>query len=244
LVLGQSRSFVSSIANHCDDDSKIRYFPNWSEEVYDLGPTEFAEEVTREVGTFTILFAGNVGEAQDMPSILYAAEKLREYSNIRWLVIGDGRKFDWLKAEVEGRDLVDNVLLLGRYPIDRMPSFYKHADALLVSLKRDPVFSMTIPGKVQSYLAAGKPILGMLDGEGAAVISAANAGLVCAAGDSKGLAENALKLSMMNPVILSDMGSSGREYAQEEFSRISLLGKLDKYFAEALEIYADKKNRH
>lgn len=239
LVLGQSRSFLPSIANYCDDNTKIRYFPSWSEEVYDSSSVEVAPEVPRRTDMFNVVFAGNIGDAQDMPSILRAAEALRNDSSIRWLVIGDGRKYEWMKAEVEARGLQEQVVLLGRYHIDRMPSFYLHADALLVSLKKDPVFSLTIPGKVQSYLASGIPILGMLDGEGADVILAANAGLVCDAGDSSKLADNVKKMANMNADARSKMGMSGRAFSQQEFGRKSLLDKLDDLLDEARAIYAD-----
>ncbi len=243
LVLGQSRSFLPSIADYCDDKSKIRYFPSWSEEVYDSSSVEAAPEVLQRTDLFNVLFAGNIGDAQDMPAILRAAESLKDNSNIRWLVVGDGRKYEWMKAEVESRGLQRQVLLLGRYHIDRMPSFYLHADALLVSLKRDPVFSLTIPGKVQSYLAAGIPILGMLDGEGAAVISAANAGLVCSAGDSSKLADNVEKIASMSADARREMGMKGRNISQQEFSRSGLLEKLDELLEEARTIYTDAEVR-
>jgi glycosyltransferase involved in cell wall biosynthesis len=117
-----------------------------------------------------------------------------------------------------------------------MPSFYAHADALLVSLKRDPVFSMTIPGKVQSYLMAGIPLLGMLDGEGAAVIREANAGLTCDAGDGSGLAQAVLTLTAMPPEKRKQMGLNGRKYAQQEFGRAQLMDRLEALMAEAVAI--------
>jgi colanic acid biosynthesis glycosyl transferase WcaI len=125
-------------------------------------------------------------------------------------------------------------LLPGRFPVERMPSFYAHADALLVSLKRAPVFSMTIPGKVQSYLMAGIPLLGMLDGEGAAVIRVAEAGLACDAGDSRGLAQAVLTLASMTPAQRNELGSNGRNYARREFGRARLMDRLEAFLAEAV----------
>ena len=199
LVLGQSRGFLASIAKYCSDAQKIRYFPSWAEEVFNESDLMPAPEVPVLDGVFNVLFAGNIGEAQDLPAVLDAAESLKHNTAIRWLIVGDGRKSDWLLEEVARRGLQGNVLLLGRFPVERMPSFYAHADALLVSLKKDPVFSMTIPGKVQSYLMAGVPLVGMLDGEGAKVITEANAGLVCAAGDGPGLPQ---RCSRWRPCLL------------------------------------------
>jgi colanic acid biosynthesis glycosyl transferase WcaI len=118
-----------------------------------------------------------------------------------------------------------------------MPSFYVHADALLVSLKKDPVFSMTIPGKVQSYLMAGIPLVGMLDGEGAKVIAEANAGLVCAAGDSGGLATAVLEMAAMSADQRHQLGANGRAFALKEFGRTLLMDRLEALLLEAADLY-------
>lgn len=234
LVLGQSRSFLDSIAKYCTDKEKIRYFPSWAEEVFADADVKPAAEVPVMADCFTLLFAGNIGEAQDMPAVLDAAECLRDSETIRWIIVGDGRKSEWLQAEVIKRGLQEKVLMPGRFPVERMPSFYAHADALLVSLKRDPVFSMTIPGKVQSYLMAGIPLIGMLDGEGAAVIRDANAGLTCAAGDGAGLARAVRTMAAMTPDDRFALGHNGRRYAQQEFGRAPLMDRLDALLQEAV----------
>lgn len=236
LVLGQSRGFMDSIAKYCDNKGKIRYFPSWAEDVFMDGRGHPAPEVPKLHRGFTVVFAGNIGEAQDMPAVLDAAERLKKNADIRWVIVGDGRKSGWLKSEVELRGLNNHVLLPGRYPVVRMPSFYAHADALLVSLKRDPVFSMTIPGKVQSYLMAGIPLLGMLDGEGAAVIRDAQAGLTCDAGDGARLAQAVLDLAAMAPQERKQLGLNGLKYAQQEFGRAQLMDRLEALLAEAVAI--------
>lgn len=236
LVLGQSRGFLDSIASYCDDIAKIRYFPSWAEEVFMDDSVKPAPEVPEWTDGFTVVFAGNIGEAQDMPAVLDAAERLKDNVSIRWIIVGDGRKSDWLQSEIVRRGLDKQVVLPGRFPVERMPSFYAHADALLVSLKRDPVFSMTIPGKVQSYLMAGIPLLGMLDGEGAAVIHDAHAGLTCEAGDSVGLAQAVLALASMPNAERRQMGLNGRDYAHQEFGRTKLMDRLEALLAEAVSI--------
>ncbi|MDO9438436.1 glycosyltransferase family 4 protein [Hydrogenophaga sp.] len=232
LVLGQSRGFLDSIARYCRDRSKIRYFPSWAENLFLQDDGAKAPEVPEATNTFTIVFAGNIGEAQGFPAILDAAELLRSNESVRWLIVGDGRRFDWVKAEVAKRKLEDRVLLPGRFPVERMPSFYAHADALIASLKPDPTFSMTIPGKVQSYLLAGKPILGMLDGEGAAAIETAGAGLVCPAGNAVALAKAIEQMAAMSPEERNAMGTRGRLFAEREFDRNRLMDRLLSFFAE------------
>lgn len=237
LVLGQSRAFLASIAKYCSDVQKIRYFPSWAEEIFEETNLVSAPEVPVREGVFNILFAGNIGEAQDLPAVLATAEKLKHNTSIRWLIVGDGRKSDWVRDQIEQRGLSASVLMLGRFPLERMPSFYAHADALLVSLKKDPVFSLTIPGKVQSYLMAGVPLLGMLDGEGAKVITEANAGLVSGAGDADGFATAVLKMAEMSAIQLKQLGLNGRAFAQKEFDRTALMSRLETLLSEAVVTY-------
>jgi len=233
LVLGQSRGFEASIAKYCRDPSKIRYFPSWSEDVFSASHASPSPEVPLRPDVFSVLFAGNIGEAQDLPAVLDAASRLAHRADVRWLIVGDGRKSDWLREEVARRGLQEKVLLLGRHPVERMPSFYAHADALLASLKKDPVFSLTIPGKVQSYLMAGIPVLGMLDGEGAEIIRSAQAGFACDAGDSAGLADAVLRLAGMSREERAAMGERGRAFAEREFDRGMLMDRLEGFLAEA-----------
>lgn len=243
LVLGQSRSFLPSIARHCDDPSKVRYFPSWAEDVFQEQVDEPVSEIPSAPGTLSILFAGNVGDAQDFPAILDAAERLKHRNDIRWLIVGDGRRSIWLSEQVQARGLGNRVFLLGRFPVERMPAFYAYADALLVSLKKDPTFSMTIPGKVQSYLAAGRPVIGMLDGEGADVIKRAGAGLVSPAGDSAALAQSIKQFAETSPEERRQMGKQGQAFAKAEFDRNTLVTRLLNLLEESISLYQLKKIR-
>jgi len=227
LVLAQSKSLIPLIGKYCSDHEKIKYFPSWAEPDYGTNTSEIAPEIPIRNGCFNIMFAGNIGESQDFPAILDAAEQLKTNGNIRWLIVGDGRMAGWVKDEVIRRGLQKSFIMLGRHPVGRMPSFYLHADAMLVTLKPDPVFSLTLPGKIQSYLAAGIPILGMLDGEGANVINDAQAGLSCRAGDSKALADAILRLSLLTATKRNVMGKRSRTYSQCEFDRGMLISKLE-----------------
>jgi len=234
LVLGQSNGFLGSIAKYCSDTGKVRYFPSWAEEVFNLDGVQPAKEVPNQDGAFNVLFAGNIGEAQDFPAVLDAAECLKGNLAIRWLIVGDGRMTVWLRQEIVRRGLEQHFLLLGRFPFERMPSFYAHADALLVSLKADPVFSLTIPGKVQSYLMSAIPLVGMLDGEGANVIREAQAGLACSAGDSVGLAGAVQKLAAMSKDERLILGRNGRAYGKRKFDRNTLINQLEGWFNEVI----------
>lgn len=230
LILAQSRSFIPQIFKYCGKDGNVRYFPSWSDSVFDFETVETAPEVPEGSGHFDIMFAGNIGEAQDFPAIIEAATLLKENDTIRWLIVGDGRASEWVKSEIQRRGLEDQVLMLGRHPVDRMPSFYKCADALLVSLRDEPIFSMTIPGKLQSYLAAGIPVLAMLNGEGADIVHKSGAGLACPAGNGAALAEAALNMSRMTNEDRRIMGARGVQLSKTEFDRDRLISKLLSWF--------------
>lgn len=232
LVLAQSRSFIPQIRRYCKAESAVEYFPSWSDAEFDFSAIEAAKEVPDTKGVFSIMFAGNIGDAQDFPAILDAAERLKEDKSIRWLIVGDGRASDWVESEVKQRGLESCFLMLGRYPVDRMPSFYKHADALLVSLKDEPIFAMTIPGKLQSYLAAGIPVLAMLNGEGAEIVGRSGAGLSCPAGDGQALALAVIQLAGMDIDKRQAMGERGLAINNDEFDRASLISRLLSWFEE------------
>lgn len=232
LILAQSKSFIPQIQKYARNSTRVLYFPSWAESVFDMPHAVPADEVPLKPGSFSVMFAGNIGDAQDFPAILAAAESLEPYSHIRWLIVGDGRMGRWVADEVKRRDLQECVLMLGRHPVERMPSFFKQANALLVSLKDEPIFSMTIPGKLQSYLAAGIPVVAMLNGEGAAVVKNSSSGLTCAAGDHVALATAVLKLSAMTNEERSAMGRNGLTVSAREFDREALMNQLEGWLEE------------
>ena len=227
LILAQSRSFIPQIRRYASAATPVEYFPNWAEALFADAGKARAPEVPERPGSFDVMFAGNVGDAQDFPAILDAADMLRSRRDIRWLIVGDGRLSAWVEAEVARRGLQEQVLLLGRFPVDRMPSFFQHASALLVSLRKEPIFAMTIPGKLQSYLAAGIPVLAMLDGEGADLVRSSACGLACPAGDSRGLADAVLALAGMPVAERRTMGDNGRRTSAREFDRQMLIDRID-----------------
>ncbi len=229
LILAQSKSFIPAIKKYVNEKHRVDYFPSWAETIFDRKDIAPASEIPLLLGSFNVMFAGNIGVAQDFPAILAAAEHLKSHLNIRWLIVGDGRMAGWVAAEIKQRGLQDRVLMLGRYPMERMPSFFKHANALLVSLKDEPIFSMTIPGKLQSYLAAGIPVVAMLNGEGAELVTRSRSGMTCAAGDHIGLAAAVLKLSQTPKTDREAMGRNGLDVSVQEFGRINLISQLEEW---------------
>lgn len=234
-LLMQSHGFFDNVKKYCTKDissERLVYFPSWAEDDFSGDTPSASTLLARDDSVFTVVFAGNLGEAQDFPAVLDAAQALVDDVAVRWVIVGDGRMSDWLREQVQVRGLT-NVLLLGRHPLDEMPALFACADALLVSLKTNDVFEKTIPGKVQAYLASGRPLLGMINGEAARVIVESGAGLTCSSGDAKGLAEITSTLAKTGAGVLEAMGQSGREYYLSNYSKPLLLARLEDLFRTA-----------
>lgn len=148
---------------------------------------------------FKVMFAGNLGEAQNLENVMAAAKLTRGHKNIHWVMVGDGRKKPWVDDFVTQNGLEDTVHLLGRFPIEMMSSFFEKADVMLVSLKNTLVFNMTLPAKVQAYMANGKPLLGMMNGEGGYIINQAQCGWCIDADDPEAMAKKVIEIAGMNP---------------------------------------------
>jgi glycosyltransferase involved in cell wall biosynthesis len=234
-ILVQSEAFTPRVAALDGDPARIRYFPNWAEALYRPAevPADAPERPALPKG-FRVMFAGNIGAAQSFETILAAAERLREHGDIQWVVLGDGHQRAWVAREIARRGLEAAVRLLGQHPMEKMPTYFALADVLLVTLRNDPVFALTIPSKIQSYMACGRPIVASLDGEGARVVESAGCGLTCAAGDAEGLARAVLAASRMTRAAREQMGARGRAYFLEHFERERLLGQLERMIAEVI----------
>jgi len=229
-VLVQSQAFIPRMVKKGVLKERIRFFPNSARELYQPTIVESdARERTLMPCGFRVLFAGNIGRAQDIPTILSAAEKLRHERDIHWVILGDGPMRSWAQAEIRTRGLQRTVHLLGRYPEQAMPKLFALADVLLVTLKKDPVFAITIPSKIQSYLACGRPIVAALDGEGAIVIRESGGGLAVSAGDADALADIVMRMYGIPKSELEKMGRLSRVYFEKNFERNILLGRLDSW---------------
>ncbi|MBL4774789.1 MAG: glycosyltransferase family 4 protein [Mariprofundus sp.] len=235
-VLVQSQSFIEPAVQAGAVRENTLYYPNWAESFYcPLPPSEVGwGNVSMPVG-FRIVFAGNLGEAQSLETIVSAAIRLKHEADIQWVIIGDGRKADWMRSEVEKQGLAGSVSFLGSHQAEDMPIFFASADALLVTLKADEVFAQTIPSKVQTYLACGRPIVAALNGEGAKVIRSTGAGLVVAAEDDEALADAVLALYRMSENELIEMGHSARICYEAEFERDMLIKRLEGWMQQLLE---------
>lgn len=225
-ILISSKSFKSAIKPRLKNQNiEILYFPNWAEDIFTLKSKNNFEMPDLPTG-FNIMFAGNVGEAQDFESVLKVA-KLTKAMSINWIIIGEGRKLSWIKEKII-EDSLDRVFIYGRYPLIAMPAIFKNADAMLVSLKDEPIFSLTVPAKIQAYMASSKVILGMLNGEGNELINSSGCGFAVNAGDYNALYGVVSDLISLNPSKIKEMELCAKKYYLLHFEKNRLLDKLEK----------------
>jgi colanic acid biosynthesis glycosyl transferase WcaI len=233
-ILIQSRAFEHSVARLGAPRTKIVYLPNSAEAFYKPLVLEADGPERAEVPDgFCVMYAGNIGTAQSFETVIEAAALLADEAGIHWVVLGEGRMKDWAVAEVARRNLQGRVHFLGPRPPNTMPRYFALADVLLVTLRRDPAFSQTIPSRVQSYLACARPIVAALDGEGARVVNEARAGLTCDPQDASGLAHTVLAMQRMSAAEREAMGRNGRKYFETEFERNMLLKRLERCLSDS-----------
>lgn len=204
-------------------EKRICYLPQYAEAQFLTLPEKEQGEV------FNLLFAGNIGSAQNVDTIIDAAKLLAD-KKVMFHIVGDGIELVNLKRQAGG---LQNVIFYGRKPLEDMPKYYEFADAMLVTLTADPIISLTLPGKVQTYMAAGKPIIGAIDGETAIVLNDAQGGFCGPAGDSKVLADNIMKLMESGKAI--KIGKNNREYYINTFSKEKFVDDFMKHLNETME---------
>lgn len=226
-ILTSSRSFDQSILTYGEYENKIIYFPQWGDGAYgQFSNNDFVMPPLPK--GFVVMFAGAVGEAHGMECNMQAALLTKAYKDIHWVIVGDGRKLEWVQNFVKENGLEQTVHTLGRYPSETMPLFFAQADVMLVSLTDSPLFNLYAPAKISSYMASGKPIIACLNGEGGDVVQQACCGWSVQAGDAAALANLVVELSTKEKSYLLEKGAKGLDYYNAYFEKEKCLRKLDK----------------
>lgn len=226
VILVPSKGFIDYIEKQGDFLNKIVYYPNTAEKFY-RPLTPESNYLSKLPEGFKLIFAGNLGEAQGISTLIDAAKIVKDRGvDVKWVFLGDGRQKEHYISEIKNKQLDDNFYFLGSFPSETMPCFFACADALIVSLKKDKIFTLTIPSKVQSYLASGKPILASLEGEGAKVVEESLAGFVSPPEDAKMFAENVIKFYNLPTDDKDRMKKNAIKYFQNEFEREMLIERL------------------
>ena len=176
IILVQSPYFKKYIGKQKVDLKKVIYYPYYAEHFYK--PVIPDPKIKKKFPEgFNIIFAGNIGVAQSFETIIGAFDRLRDLK-INLVVLGDGRDKKRILKLIKEKKLDHKFYFLGSHPPEDMPNYFACGDGLLITLKRADIFSYTIPGKLQSYLACGKPLVGSLDGIGKKIIENSNSGIV------------------------------------------------------------------
>lgn len=238
LVLGQSQAFVRTITPMAGG-VPVEMFPTPGDIDRGAGPAE--PPVVLPEG-FNVVFAGNLGTAQALPTILDAAQMLRERAYVRFVFVGDGSQKSWLEKEIYSRNL-PNVALLGRFAPEAMPGILVQASVLLATLGKSDILARTIPAKVSTYLKAARPIIAAIDGEGGDVVVASGAGIACPAEDAAALAEAVIQLADTTPERRAQMGAAGRAYYERTFEPTMLTKRLLAIFRVVIDAKSTAKTR-
>ena len=231
MLLVQSKAFVEPVRQMAFQ-TPVVYLPNPGEIAFSDFNASQEIKVKLQSG-FNVVFAGNLGTAQALDTILAAANILRCEPEVRFVMIGSGSRSQWLEQKIQQLSL-HNVDMLGRFPPEWMPGLLSQASVLLVTLSRDPIFSHTVPSKIQAYLAAGKPIIASLNGEGAQVVVEAGAGISCAAGDAPALASAVLELRAASELEREQIGKNGVLYYREHFEPALVAKRLVRILADTI----------
>ena len=225
----QSTGFTDFLVKKGVDIHKIKYLPNTVEEFY--FPRLISEKYKSKFPPgFNILFAGNIGVAQDFNTIINAAKIINEKNiPINWIIIGDGREKKNILERITKLNLTNKFYFLGSFPSTEMPYYFACSDILLISLKKSLIFSLTIPSKLQSYLACRKPIIGNLEGVSSQIILESGCGLCSPSGNINQLIYNIEYLYNMSDIDRNEYALNGYNYFQSNFERNLIYNKLVEY---------------
>ena len=199
-------------------ESKLDVIYNWADDAALIAPQGSLPSSFPGADRFRILFAGNMGKAQALDTIIEAARILQERgSRVTWVMLGGGVEVERLKQR--GADMkLSNIEFLPRVSMAEVGTYLNAADALLVHLRKDPLFKITIPSKTQAYMAVGKPILMAVDGDAADLVSSSGGGLVAESENAEALADAAERMAALSSDALAEMGGKARAYYQQHLA--------------------------
>jgi len=226
-ILVTSKMFLDYFADyHKIDSTKVEYLPQYCEDIFEMNNQDIENDIQLKT-KYNYLFAGNIGKMQSVETIIQAA-KLITNEDITIHIVGDGSNLENCKNLANSLAL-DNVVFYGRRPLEEMPKFYQMADAMIVTLSKNDIISKTLPGKVQSYMCASKPIIGSIDGECFNIINEAKCGLVCHSEDCESLSNLFIKFKELDH---KELQKNSKRYYEENFVKNKFFESLEKNMRE------------
>ena len=208
----------------------VAAIPQYCEDFYAV-PQQDAALAQRFAGRFNLVFTGTFTPAQSLDMVLRAVLEARAAGadGLHLLLVGDGMSRENLQALARELHAGDAVTFYGSVPAKEVPKFTTLADALLISLSDSPDLGLTVPGKLASYMAAGKPVVASMNGAGAAAVQESGGGLVSPACDQHALAQNLVQLVAMEPSQRAALGANAKAYSLTHYRRAELLRRLDTF---------------
>lgn len=227
-IFATSPSFVREICKRGVPEKKVHYWPQYAEEFY----MPMKASKNRD-SRFTITFTGNIGYAQGLDILPKVAEQLKkENINVKFLVVGDGRYREEFETEIEKRNVSDMFELTGRKEPEEIPQILADSDAAFLSFMDNPLFSMTIPAKLQSYMACGVPIIAAVSGETKRIIEEAKCGVCCDIGNVEALSNSIDWLVEQKKSGLKKMSGNAIEYYRKKFDKEKLMNRIEEILDE------------
>ena len=226
-IFATSPSFVDAICerNVRVDRKKVHYWPQYAEDFYKPCDEKCIREIPND-DSFKIIFTGNIGTAQGLQILPKTAALLKDV-NVKFIMVGDGRYLNSFNDEVKKSGIEDKFIMIPRQPAEKIPGLLCACDAAFLSFQDDPLWTKTIPAKLQSYMACGMPIIASAQGETKRIISEADCGVCSAIGDHIELSK--MIKEMMN-ADLNDMSIKSRHYFEKHFDKNMLMDQMEKYF--------------
>lgn len=224
-IFATSPSFVKEICKRGVDEEKVHYWPQYAEEFYRPMEKKTVPEIPDD-GSFKIIFTGNIGTAQGLEILPRTAELLKD-ENVKFVVVGDGRYLEAFIDEVKKREVRDRFIMIPRQPAERIPELLAACDVAFLSFQDEELWAMTIPAKLQSYMACGMPVIAAAKGETERIIAEAKCGKCCEIGEPEVLAEAVRQLQEQN---LSVMKKNSRRYFEQNFDKPMLMERIKLFF--------------
>ena len=192
-------------------DKEIIYFPNWAE--IEIEKNIITKKINLEIpkGYFTIMYTGNIGVAQGFENVIKLINYLKNYK-IHWVFIGEGTSKQAFIKEIDKHELGSLCSFINQVPVSEIPSYFSIADAMFICIRDNLLFSKTVPAKLQSYLAASKPIIGLLEGEGSEIIEKSRSGVSASNKKIIELVDKVIKLTSLDKSELNIMGKNGYNF--------------------------------
>lgn len=222
-IMISSKQFSELICLKGNFSEKIVYLPNWCDDVLQMTKKNIPDLPKG----FLIMMAGNLGTAQTLDAVMNTASSLKNIEELKWVLIGDGSRKEWLDNYIKENKLQNTVFAPGRFPFDYMPAFFDAADALLITLRAEfPHLRAVVPSRLQSYMASGKPILGMIDGGAAEIIAEADCGYCVEAENYKAMVDIIRNKVLVSKADFSRKGQNGRAYYEHYFTKETGINNL------------------